>query len=158
MDRSTKRERLLNKLERAWRSLRSSYAGLTNEQMQRPGVTGEWSVKDILGHISWWEEEAIKHLPTILQGGRPGRYSVEYGGIDAFNALMSRQRGAETLARVQQRLEDTHAQLIEYLHSIPDEQFASDTRFYRRLKLDTYGHYAIHEGAIWDWRRRTGTA
>jgi hypothetical protein len=35
---------------------------------------GEWSVKDILAHVTTWEEEALKYLPLILTGGRPPRY------------------------------------------------------------------------------------
>ena len=27
---------------------------------------GEWSVKDILAHVTTWEEEALKYLPLIL--------------------------------------------------------------------------------------------
>src|SRR5437773_1337186 len=40
----------------------------------KPGVTGDWSVRDILAHVSTWEEEALTHLPLILEGGTPARY------------------------------------------------------------------------------------
>ena len=72
-----KKQQLLNKLEQAWTSFKDSYASLTAQQMVEPGVTGDWSVKDILAHVSWWEDESLKHLPHILQGVRPPRYSVE---------------------------------------------------------------------------------
>jgi hypothetical protein len=81
-----KKQQLLNKLEQAWASFKESYAGLADEQLIAPGVTEDWSVKDILAHVTWWEEETMKHLPHILQGTQPPRYSVLYGGIDAFNA------------------------------------------------------------------------
>jgi hypothetical protein len=44
--------------------------------MMEPGVTGAWSVRDTLAHVTSWEEEALKHLPLILKGGTshsPGR-------------------------------------------------------------------------------------
>lgn len=47
---------------------------------------------DIIAHVTWWEEEALTHLPLVLRGGRPPRYSVTYGGIDAFNATMTDER------------------------------------------------------------------
>ena len=34
--------------------------------MSEQGVTGSWSVKDIIAHVTTWEEEALKHLPLIL--------------------------------------------------------------------------------------------
>jgi hypothetical protein len=80
---------LIRKLDRAWEAFVTSYAGLPDSEMTEAGVTGDWSVRDIIAHVTWWEEEALKHLPHILAGGRPPLYSVTYGGIDAFNAEMT---------------------------------------------------------------------
>jgi hypothetical protein len=151
-----KKQQLLDKLEQAWAAFKQSYAGLTDEQMVEPGVMGDWSVKDILAHVSWWEEEALKYLPQILQGVRPPRYSVLYGGIDAFNAQMTKQRRGLSLTEVLKRLDGTHLRLIEYIRNAPEEQFTSETRFRRRLRLDTYSHYPIHTRAIREWRERSG--
>jgi hypothetical protein len=128
---------LLKKLEQAWASFTESYAGLSAEQMLEPGVTGDWSVKDILAHVSWWEEEALKYLPLILQGKRPPRYSVLYGGIDAFNAQMTELKRDLSLAEVLRQWEGTHARLIDYMRSAPEKQFVTETPFRRRLRLDT---------------------
>jgi hypothetical protein len=149
------RQQLLNRLEQAWATFKASYAGLTDEQLVEPGVTGDWSVKDILAHVSWWEEEALKHLPHILQGGRPQRYSVLYGGIDAFNAQMTEQRRGLSLSEVLTQLDETHLRLIEYVQSVPEEQLNSETRFRRRLRSDTYSHYPIHAREIHEWRGRS---
>lgn len=145
------KQQVISKLEQAWEAFHGSYAGLSEEQMIRPGVTQDWSIKDILAHVSWWEEEALKHLPDILQGRRPPRYSTVYGGIDAFNAQMTELKRDLSLAEVQRGMEETHRRLIEFLQGVPDEQFATDTRFRRRLRLDTYGHYPIHGRAIRAW-------
>lgn len=149
-----KKQQLLDKLQQSWKSFIESYAGLSDAQLLQPGVTGDWSVKDILAHVSWWEEEALKHLPTILQGGRPPRYSVLYGGIDAFNAQMTELKRGLSLDEVRQHLEDTHNKLVGYITGVPEEQFTSETRFRRRLRLDTYSHYPIHTRAIREWRAR----
>ena len=130
-----KKQQILDKLEQAWGEFTESYAGLTDEQMQQPGVMEDWSVRDLMAHISWWEEEALKHLPTILAGRRPPRYSVTYGGIDAFNARMTEQRSTLALEEVRRRLVETHARLLEYIRTIPEEQFTTETRFRRRLRL-----------------------
>ena len=142
--------RLLKRLESAWASLRESYAGLSEAEMLEPGVTGAWSVRDIIAHVTWWEEEALTHLPLILAGGRPPRYSVKYGGIDAFNAQMTEQRKGLSLAEVLQQRDDVHQRLSALIQSVPDDQIAG--RFGRRLQLDTYGHYPKHEQVIRAWR------
>jgi hypothetical protein len=148
------KEQFLNKLDQAWGAFKESYAGLSDEQLAEPGVTGDWSVKDILAHVTWWEEEALKHLPYILAGGRPPRYSVTYGGIDAFNAQMTELKRQLSLSEVRIQQEQTHSGLLQYLEEVPEEQFVSETRFRRRLRLDTYSHYPIHTLAIRDWRER----
>ena len=149
------RQQLLQKLDNAWAEIKESYAGLSDSQLTEPGVVGDWSVKDILAHVTWWEQEALKHLPLIIKEGRPPRYSTQYGGIDAFNALMIEQKRDLSLADVLQQQDEIHRQLIAYIQSVPEEQFTRETRFRHRLRLDTYSHYPKHAKAIRDWRERS---
>lgn len=143
---------VLDRLDAAWGDFEASYAGLSEAELLAPGVTGRWSVRDIIAHVTWWEEEALAHLPLVRAGGRPPRYSVKYGGIDAFNALMTGRRSHLTLAEVLRQHDDVHARLVAYVRDAPAELYARETRFRRRLRLDTYGHYPIHARAIRAWR------
>jgi hypothetical protein len=149
-----RRARLLARLDRAWQAFNDSYAGLSDAEVLRPGVTGVWSVRDIIAHVTTWEEEALTHLPLIQSGGTPPRYSIQYGGIDAFNALTTDQKKGLSLADVRAHATATHGRLVELLRGVPDDQLRSDTRFRRRLRLDTYGHYPLHAAAIGKWRRK----
>jgi hypothetical protein len=146
------RQQLLQRLDSAWAALQDSYAGLPDARLTEPGVTGDWSVKDILAHVTIWDEQALEHLPGIIEGIQPPRYADLYGGIDAFNAQMTEQRRHLSLSVVLQQLNDTHRRLIVYVESVPEDQFQRETRFRRRLRLDTYGHYPIHTQAILKWR------
>ena len=119
--------------------------------MTAPGVTDDWSVKDLLAHVNTWEEAALTYLPVVLSGARPPRY-VRYGGIDAFNALRTAEKRALSLAEVQSRLRETHLRLVVYIETVPEAEFAAEGRFRRRLRLDTYGHYPEHTAAIRAWR------
>jgi hypothetical protein len=119
-----------------------------------PGITGNWSIRDILTHVTTWEEEALKHLPTILKGEKPPRYSVTYGGIHAFNATMTEKKRGLSLAEVQHELEDTHRRLVAFIKSVAEDQFRSETPFRHRLRLDTYSHYPKHADAIRRWRKQ----
>src|SRR5256886_16300602 len=105
------RTRLLRRLDQAWQAFQESYAGLSEAEVLEPGVTGTWSVKDIIAHVTWWEEEALGHLPLILAGGRPPRYSVTYGGIDAFHAKMTGQRKDLPPAQGLRHRDDVHGRL-----------------------------------------------
>jgi hypothetical protein len=118
------------------------------------GVTGDWSTRDILAHVAAWDEESLKHLPVIRDGGPTPRYSTKYGGIDAFNALMTTHWQHLTLDQVLRRHDDVHAKLVAYVSDAPEELFTRETRFRKRLRFDTYGHYPIHAKAIRAWRAR----
>jgi hypothetical protein len=149
------KDQILARLDAAWRDFEASYAGLTSSQMLIPNVTGAWSVRDIIAHVTWWEEEALEHLPLIRDGGRPPRYSVKYGGINAFNAMMTEQRSSLSLEDVLGQHHRVHAWLVDYVRDAPDDLIRTETRFRRRLKLDAIGHYPIHARAIRAWRERT---
>ena len=149
-----KSQQVLDRLDAAWRDFEGSYAGLSDAGLRIPGVTGQWSVRDLIAHVTWWEEEALAHLPVVQEGRRPTRYSVKYGGIDAFNALMTEQRRHRSLDEVLRQHDEVHERLVEYVRAAPEELYARETRFRRRLKLDTYGHYPIHARAIRAWRAR----
>lgn len=145
---------LLGRLDAAWVAFRQSYDGLTESELLEPGVAGAWSVRDIIAHVTWWEAEALQHLPGILEGRKPPRYSTTYGGIDAFNALMAERKQHLSLAEVSREQDETHRRLIALIERAPDEQITGETKWRHRLRLDTYGHYPKHAAAIRRWRER----
>ena len=151
-----RREQLVEKMERAWQELTESYTGLPAARMVEPGVVGEWSVKDVLAHVTTWEEEALTHLPHILAGETPPRYSVTYGGVDAFNALMTERKRELSLEEVLRQLAETHARVMVYVRGAPEDLLVTETRFRRRIRFDTYGHYRGHAKMIGEWRARLG--
>ncbi len=155
---TTSRSRLLKRIDAEWRNLLASCDGLSDAALTEPGVTGAWSVKDIIAHVTVWEEEALAHLPVVLAGKRPPRYSVAHGGINAFNARMTQRNRELPLSVVLRRRDDTHMRLIEFVRRVPESECGGDTRFRRRLRLDTYGHYAIHARAIQQWRKQRSPA
>jgi hypothetical protein len=146
------RRQILKRLDQAWGTLQASYAGLSAAELLQPGVTGDWSVRDILAHVTTWEEEALRFLPLIVAGGTPPRYSVTYGGIDAFNARMTEAKSDLSLSAVLRLMDDAHRRVIALIQAAPEDQLTGDTRLRRRLRLDTYGHYPKHADAIRQWR------
>ena len=149
---SSNRDRVLRRIDEEWTAFTASYAGLDEAALLTPGVTGRWSIRDIIAHVTWWEQEAITHVPPMLEGVRPPRYSATYGGIDAFNALMTERKRHLSLAAVLDEQADTHRRLIALVRRLPESALSSESRTRRRLRLDTYGHYPTHAQAIRRWR------
>jgi len=148
------RQQLLKRLDEAWEAFKDSYAGLPDADLLEPGVIKAWSIRDIIAHVTTWEEETLTCLSAILEGRRPLRYSTMYGGIDAFNALMTARKKDRSLEEVLTQQDAVHRRVVGLLERVPEKQLAGESRFRRRLRLDTYGHYRHHADAIRRWRER----
>ena len=151
-------DRMLNEIDAAWEAFHASYAGLDDGQLLIPGVCGDWSVRDLIAHVTWWDGEAIEHLPQVLAGQCPPKYSDVYRGIDAFNAQMTERDAGLSLEEVRERAQSTHANLIALVAGVDPALLTPQSRFRHRLRLDTFGHYPIHTADILAWRERQGLA
>jgi hypothetical protein len=149
----TRRESAINRLERDWEDFLKCFEGLTDSMLGESGVVGYWSIRDVMAHMTTWEEEALKALPLILEGRPLPRYT-RYGGIDAFNAREQERKRSLSLERVKHDLGATHQRLAEFLASAPESAYASGGRFRHRLRLDTYHHYREHTLQIFAWREK----
>jgi hypothetical protein len=145
---------MLERLAQGWDDFRAAYEGLSDEALLAAGADGEWSVRDLIAHVTWWEEEALAHLPGMLAGGRAPRYADTHGGLNAFNAAMAEARKDQSLPDVKHQAETVHAELIAFVRTIPADQLARETPVRRRLRWDAYGHYVLHAAAIRAWRQR----
>ncbi len=67
---STKNE-LCSDLDKEWAHIERIFSSLSEADMLTPGVEGEWSVKDILCHLSAWEKYLLDRLGYVLTRQHP---------------------------------------------------------------------------------------
>ena len=142
---------LLAKLNRDWQEFLDSIEGLPDSALSEAGVVGTWSVRDIMGHVTTWEEEALNRLPIVLAHETEPGYS-SLGGIDAFNAQKVTEKRGQALDQVRRDLTATHQVLLSRVIDIPDN--AVDVEFERRFGEDTWDHYREHAEQIRAWRSK----
>jgi len=107
----------LERLARAKGRLLTAIAGLDEKALISEPVVGDWTVKDMLGHIVSWDEEFRREIELILAGIHPG-YELVISGEDDFAGWNQHwidekrdRRWARTMADVAQDFEQA-AQLI----------------------------------------------
>ena len=149
MDRSD----LDKRIERRWQAFSDSMSGLAESKMLEPGVMGPWSVKDLIGHVTTWEEATLKMLPLIVDKAPMPAYDET---IDVFNARESARKSGLSLNMLHDQLRDTHRRLLDYIDGVDDSHFATETPFLKRLQEDTYDHYREHTDQIAAWRGTQG--
>ena len=76
-----RREELLREDDEAWMQLHDVLERLTPEQMTEPGLTEEWTVKDLLAHFGCWMAEAA-HVLERIRLGTHERTTID---VDAMN-------------------------------------------------------------------------
>lgn len=143
---------LIERIDANWDAFRQSYEGLSDEEMLEPGVTGSWSVRDILAHVAVWDALVRTVLPGILETGHRPEYDEANEDLGAFNARMTEEKRGLSLDQVRQELEQNHQRLMEYLRDVAPDEVAANEAFRERLTADTWDHYPEHSAAIRDWR------
>ena len=59
---------LVNAVVSEHRRLEKNLARLSEEELVRPAVIGEWSVKDLLAHLSAWENRFLSYYAAGING------------------------------------------------------------------------------------------
>ncbi len=148
--------RLIDRIDTNWSELQQTCAGLSDTQMLEPGVSGDWSVRDILAHVAVWDALVLSVLPGILETGRHPEHDEANADLDAFNARMTEETRTLSIDEVHRVLETNHQHLLDYLQGVPSDGVATNAAFRERLAADTWNHYPEHAEAIRRWRQRLG--
>lgn len=131
-------------------AIRRLLARLSDEQIEAPATIGggDWSAKDLVGHLATWEELAVRAIDQFRRGEVP---SVERpdgvfaapatGRLDEFNARTVEEKRAWPLAQVLRDADDVHTELVKEIRSMPDHEWRAKA-FYdspndRRRRLST---------------------
>lgn len=141
---------MLSRIRAAYADFESALNAIPRERWQVPGVNADWSVKDILAHITWSERE----MRNVL------RDRSMAGGSELWN-LSNDERNQITYEHDKDRpLEDVlaehravHAELVSLIERLTDDELNSAARFAEMppdwsmamlLPGNTHKHYAEH--------------
>ena len=144
------KEALLRDLQVEWERLAESLEGLSESDLLEPNVVGAWSLKDLLGHITSWEQETLQMVEEKLAGGEPNLYPYI---VDQWNAAQAEQKRSTPLREIQVSFHETHHRLAELVSQLPEEVFVVMTPVRLALEADAWGHYQEHRRQVESWRQ-----
>ena len=155
-----KKETLNNNLREERENFLSAIDGLTNEELILPGVCGEWSVKDIMAHITAWEAELVKLLWQVSQGGIPTTVHFTNPDVDQINAAWYARDKARSLELVTADFQGVRNQTIRRVLSFSEDDlndpgrysWSADKALWQWIVGDSSEHEAEHIINIIDWR------
>ncbi len=142
------KQEILSNLCAGRAELEAALAGLSPEQMLRPATCGgEWSVKDLLGHIVAWEQHLLADYARLFSG-QPVYEMANQAAVDQINAAIFARYRDVPLAEVQAEFARSYRQVLEWVESASEEQLACPYLYGMTagefIRIDTYEHYAEH--------------
>ncbi len=136
----TTRAEAVRTLEEGQRAVDALVARLTEDELARPAVIGggDWSAKDLIGHLTSWEEIALDALAEWRRGERPSIEDVfRSDGTDRLNDETIARKAPLPLAGVRAAAEATHLTLVGEIEAMDDSEWKAKASYptERRTKL-----------------------
>ena len=138
-------------VEDTWRAFRDSFERLTTTDLEVGGVTGDWSIKDVVGHVAAWDLALARIVAASDLGPEPTD-----GQIETFNRQQSARRSRKTVAEVLTELEEARRTLRDALQAAPESAFIHGSDWRRRIDTFSVLHHQEHAAEIKTWIEQTG--
>ncbi len=136
---------VLAAIDDSWRNLQRTLSALTAREMQTPGVYGDWSIKDIIVHLTSREAELLTRIATDNHSDTTASDDPDLRLVNDKADMPAREIMAE--------FEQTHRLLKEALRKAPKSSFVHGTPLRQRIDESTVYHYQEHNVHIRSWLR-----
>src|SRR5258708_17053084 len=150
---------ILRRLNHEYQRFRDILTVLSPEQIETPGVVGDWSIKDVIAHFIIHEQFALLELGHAR---RDERFTLDESGAATMNDFAVATGRAQSLSELLHLWDLSYIQMVEAVQSLSDSDFdpsgpvvqALDDTIDGALANNTYDHYAEHLDQIFTWLER----
>lgn len=137
------KDELIAKIDQSWASWISALDGIPADRTSEPGVCGYFSVKDLIGHIAFWDEQDLSRAHRLARGE-----TVPPNDWATMNDREYEAHKHDSLEAQTNRMVTAHARLRSDVDGFDDTD---------NLKLDdTWEHYDAHREDVLAWRTDQG--
>ncbi len=110
------REALIARLERS----RALMLAQLDEIDKNRKIYPLWTVREILAHLSGWDDATIAFIRAILEGGQPG-LTLAAQGIDVYNAETVSTREGLDYDHIYREYLETRRALLDLIRQMPED-------------------------------------
>jgi hypothetical protein len=160
MENPMTKAKLLNEM----RAARKEWEELLNEvgeaRMTETGATGDWSVKDVITHLTSYARWYMNAAEAQLRDEMPAMDGTEQMPFEERNQLYYERDKAMPLAQALHESEQVHQRLLAAVEKLPEAFLIEPQNFpgapqptyvWQMLRGDVYDHTRTHIGWIRDW-------
>ena len=138
--------------------LEAAISHVDEERMPLIILHGEWSVKDLIGHLGFWENHVVL-LFTNLRAGKIPEPSPE---LDVINARVLSESRKQSLSEVRRQEKTAYQKVLALIKDASDRELFDPAHFpwtegrpfENFISDNTYGHYEEHLPELSAWLKR----
>jgi hypothetical protein len=153
MQRSSRKTEILEQISATHLLLEAHLFSLAELQMLQPGVNGEWTVKDLVAHITWWEQHLLRRLRTGQDDLYQDGVSVQVS-TDQANALTFVANRSRPLSEILDEFSASYKEMLAGIEALTEEDIAQ-AEIYEAIAWDTFRHYPEHTAMLQAWMRES---
>lgn len=134
---------------------------LTSQDMRRPGVVGAWSIKDVLAHLTAWEQLFLRWYEAGRHGQpvEPTPVGMSRKAMDAINEQIFKRYRRRSLAVVLVEFRVSYETILAAIQAMPEAEIFVERRYVwtGRLRVADYiagntcNHYRWATAQIRRW-------
>jgi DinB superfamily len=129
------------------------------ERMEIPGAVGDWSVKQLAAHLTWYEGAVLEGARQVFATGKFTRRRREGLSLDEQNVQIAESSRTRPLSSVLAEADEVFAQLLALVEACPQAilndpealGLPDDMVPWMGIANNSYAHYRQHEQELRAW-------
>jgi uncharacterized protein (TIGR03083 family) len=131
------------------------------ESMLAPGVQGDWSVKDLLAHMTVWEQRMVRWIGEALSGETPeiAQEGFTWDDLDRMNEQTYQEYKDRPLGEIMSEFRASFAEALGTVEAMAEDDLFDGDRFtwrdgdplLRMVAANTWWHYKEHREDLERW-------
>ncbi len=161
METVTSKVAILESIQDERAKLEETLASIPEDRLTIPVAEIGWSVKDILAHLTAWEQLLLGWVQASERGETPDRPAPgkSWDDLDALNEELHQAHKDRPLAEVLEGFHSSYQQVIELVTGMSEADLLDPQRYaWRRgdpmwhmVAANTWWHYKEHRESIAAW-------
>ena len=160
MDEITSKPQLLATLRSTYAQWEALLTAIGEARMTKAGALGEWTVKDVIAHLTAYADWYATAMENALRGEPPPQTGTEWMPFEERNQLFYRRDKAKPLQQVLADSQETIQRLMAGVEAHSEAFLTQPQQFegapspvviWKMLEADCYGHCQEHMAALRAW-------
>ena len=148
-----KRDEILRMIKEQHAELVQAIESIPAERYAKPPLVDWWTIKDLLGHVTMWNQVAVKFIHEYQRDGTPKQLGIkDDADLDRYNKRGVAMRRDWSSAQVRDEFDATYRELLAAVEALSDadlskplpQPWGEGATLERLIAVNSYQHVPEH--------------